>query len=333
MGEVARWFKGANTPGYAPSDPVFLPEASSFIVPEWIPSPDCKKRAVFTTAFHQGTKYRDFVRGVIPDLREGESGFTVTSGVLFEAARFASEPGAAALVVIDEINRGPAVQAFGDALVALETDKRLGKDGQRTDMTQSFRILADDGGYEEFSLPYDLYLLAAMNQADTSVEPMDVAFLRRWEPYRIEPDVQVLKSYFRLNSASATSSPSPSAAYALLIQAWQAVNRRLRLGRGPEFMVGHGVLMSADAPPATYSEALNYCASGWGRIFAHIEEVFFGDLRGAAAALAVGASASHPLQLHEAYFGEMPVLELIGDARPTGAALITLLEAVISGDQ
>ena len=42
------------------------------------------------------------------------------------AAEYALQPDSAALVVIDEINRGPAVQVFGSAIVGIERSKRKG---------------------------------------------------------------------------------------------------------------------------------------------------------------------------------------------------------------
>ena len=332
MGEVGQMFLGAGKPGYEPSSPVFLPNASVPDVQEWLPSPHCSKRRVFSTAFHQGTKYRDFVRGVIPDLRDGHTGFRVTSGVLYEAAEFARQDDCAALVLIDEINRGPAVQVFGDALVALDSDKRLGSDGQPTVTSQAFRILSDKGEYEEYYLPTDLYLVAAMNQADSSVEPMDVAFLRRWDPYRLEPQRDVLEAYFGLDASSSTVAGPAKQLYRLFVDAWSEVNARLRRGRGPEYMLGHGIVMAPQAAPTAADEASEFVAAAWARVFAHVDEVFFGDVRGAAVTLNIGAG-SHPLSLTEHYFGDTPVLELNGDPRPEAGQVAGLLSAVVGSSQ
>ena len=43
--------------------------------------------------------------------------------------------------IIDEINRGPAIEAFGGSIVAIEPDKRLDDNNQETVNTQKFEIL------------------------------------------------------------------------------------------------------------------------------------------------------------------------------------------------
>jgi 5-methylcytosine-specific restriction protein B len=88
--------------------------------------------------------------------------------------------------------------------VAIESDKRFAADGSRRAETQFFEILDPvSGDVIEYALPHDLYILAAMNQADASVEPLDVAFLRRWEPLRLEPDEKTLRAYYGLGARGA----------------------------------------------------------------------------------------------------------------------------------
>lgn len=73
------------------------------------------------------------------------------------------------------------------------------------------------------------------------------------------------------------------------------------LGRGPEFQIGHGVLMS-DVKPQTLPlpEALGTLCVGWAKVRAHVEEVFFGDTRVVAAALnALDGPAFNPFELTE----------------------------------
>jgi 5-methylcytosine-specific restriction protein B len=66
------------------------------------------------------------------------------------------------------------VQVFGGAIVAIESDKRLASDGAKLAETQFFEMLDPvSGDVIEYALPHDLYILAAMNQADASVEPLD----------------------------------------------------------------------------------------------------------------------------------------------------------------
>ena len=228
----------------------------------------------------------------------------------------------ASLLVIDEINRGPAVQVFGGAIVAIEGDKRLGADGSPTSETQFFEILSTSGTLDAYALPQDLYILAAMNQADASVEPLDVAFLRRWEPFVLEPSSSVLRLALGVAGADAVSGELPAVpasakeVFEASVRAWEKVNRRISLGRGSEFQIGHGMLMSNASPSLTKEGALELAANQWARLRAHVQEVFFGDLRGIAATLnAIDGPAFNPLQLVEADFADDLRYELAGPPR------------------
>ena len=174
------------------------------------PAPAKTDRKVFRTVFHQNSKNRDFISGITPAVNKvaGQPDFRIISGTLYRASQHAKGQQGAALLIIDEINRGPAVQVFGGAIVAIEPDKRLAPDGSKRDETQYFELLDPASGeIAEYALPHDLYILAAMNQADASVEPLDVAFLRRWEPLRLEPDAKVLRGFYGLPAANADPLP------------------------------------------------------------------------------------------------------------------------------
>lgn len=278
-----------------------------------IPAPTKMDRKVFRTVFHQNSKYRDFVSGITPAVNKqaGTPDFTIVKGTLYRASEHAKGVNGAALLIIDEINRGPAVQAFGGAIVAMESDKRLAPDGARRAETQFFEILDPiSGDVIEYGLPHDLYILAAMNQADASVEPLDVAFLRRWEPLRLEPDEEALRTFYGLGAKSANPLPdvptSVSDALEASVSAWVAVNAQIALGRGPEFQIGHGVLMSNVKPQTLgLNEALGTLCVGWAKVRAHVEEVFFGDTRGIAAALnALDGPVFNPFKFTETTFAD-----------------------------
>ncbi|EQA7395712.1 MAG: AAA family ATPase [Pseudomonas aeruginosa] len=278
-----------------------------------IPAPTKMDRKVFRTVFHQNSKYRDFVSGITPAVNKqaGTPDFTIVKGTLYRASEHAKGVNGAALLIIDEINRGPAVQAFGGAIVAMESDKRLAPDGARRAETQFFEMLDPiSGDVIEYALPHDLYILAAMNQADASVEPLDVAFLRRWEPLRLEPDEEALRTFYGLGAKSANPLPdvptSVSDALEASVSAWVAVNAQIALGRGPEFQIGHGVLMSNVKPQTlALNEALGTLCVGWAKVRAHVEEVFFGDTRGIAAALnALDGPVFNPFKLTETTFAD-----------------------------
>lgn len=267
-------------------------------------------RKVFRTVFHQNTRYRDMLNGLTPNISPNQDGdFTISKGILYRASEHAKTSNGASLLIIDEINRGPAVQAFGGSIVAIEADKRLAPDGTETDRTQMFEIVdPTTGEMIEYALPDDLFILAAMNQADASVEPMDVAFIRRWHSLRLGPDEQVLRGYFGLESQKRQLPQSPNSAedvYEALVQAWSKLNSRISIGKSADYQIGHGVLM-AETPTAdaTVETAIDISRNGWSRIMAHLDEVFFGDLRGLAVTLnCQDASSGHPIKISEVRFG------------------------------
>ncbi|EPZ4631282.1 AAA family ATPase [Aeromonas salmonicida] len=328
LAEVALAFETAfglapagGPPQLNPMGGIPIPPAAGAV--KGIPAPTKMDRKVFRTVFHQNSKYRDFVSGITPAVNKqaGAPDFTIVKGTLYRASEHAKGANGAALLIIDEINRGPAVQAFGGAIVAIESDKRLASDGAKRAETQFFEMLDPvSGDVIEYALPHDLYILAAMNQADASVEPLDVAFLRRWEPMRLEPDEAALRTFYGLGGKGANALPDVPAsvndALEASVSAWIAVNAQIALGRGPEFQIGHGVLMSGVKPQTLgLNEALGMLCVGWAKVRAHVEEVFFGDIRGIAATLnALDGPAFNPFKLTETTFADDLRFRLEGPA-------------------
>lgn len=342
LSEVANAFKGttATGPVHVPGAAVAIPQTPpiSGLLNGVMPSPGKSLRKVFRTVFHQNSKYRDFVTGLVPMVGSQAAGggttFRIVTGTLYRASEHARAEDGASLLIIDEINRGPAVQVFGGSIVAIESDKRLAPDGSARMETQFFEITSPDSGdLVEYALPHHLYILAAMNQADTSVEPLDVAFLRRWTPYRLDPSPDVLRSYFNLPESQASgplaeSPTSPQDVYEAASRAWNAVNARIRLGRGPEFQIGHGVLMARGSAAGSIDEALQDAAESWRLIRTHVDEVFFGDVRGVAAVLNIGEVDSHPYTLEDSNFADEPRIELVGPETVSTDGVYALLCAV-----
>lgn len=325
--ELFKWDQGQT--GAAPTGRIPIPPSTGPI-PTWFPSPDQDvSRKVFQTVFDQNTKYRDFMRGLVPKV--GEAGaFEVTSGTLHRASRHASNYGNATLVIIDEINRGPAVAAFGSALVGLEPDKRLPRDGKASSTTQFFEILSDKGAHESFALPDDLYILAAMNEADTSVEPLDVAFLRRFQLHRLEPNAGVLRQHLGLGattSALPDAPTGPSDYYEALAQAFTKVNDQILLGRGQAYQLGHGALMHADPDQTNIGAAQEYVATAWATIRAHVDEVFYGNTRAVSDVLRAENSKS-PYSMLESTFAGQIVRRISGSLRPDPSELYRLLALI-----
>ncbi len=301
-----------------------------------VPAPTKTDRQVFRTVFHQNSKYRDFVSGVTPVVNKGAGApsFTIVEGTLLRASKHANTSTGASLLIIDEINRGPAVQVFGGAIVSIEADKRLAPNGNKRPETQFFELLEPgSGNIIEYALPHDLYILAAMNQADVSVDALDVAFLRRWEPLRLEPNEQVLRAFYGLSASNSNALPDkPSATEDALeasVRAWSVINKKISLGRGAEFQIGHGVLMpSTPLHPLPLGEVLEYLCVGWAKIRAHVEEVFFGDTRGIAATLnALNGPSYNPFKFVETTFANDLRYKLDGPDNFTKSNIYVALRA------
>jgi 5-methylcytosine-specific restriction protein B len=310
MSEIASAFKygflpeqvAATTPTHVPGSVVGLPRmvpaqaSTAKPIPE-LPSPSRKNREVFRTVFEANSKPRDFLSGLIPKVGAELAGlsFAVTEGKLVVANKHAEQTEGAALLLIDELNRGPAVQLFGNAIVALESDKRLSDDDQVVEGSSfPFEIMGQDGVVKSCYLSSHLYIVAAMNQADVSVEPLDVAFVRRWTPFPLFPAPSLVRA--KLNAVGpdaplGTQASTPGEVVEALVRAWESVNEQIEIGRGPEFKIGHGIIFSrATAPLSDVNQALDVAVACWRAIMAHVEEVFYGDPFGVAATLRAGTA-------------------------------------------
>ena len=324
---------GHTSAGAAPDKRIPIP-ATTGEIPEWFPSPlRDVSRKVFSTAFDQNTKHRDFMRGLVPSVANpGE--FEVSSGIFYRASLHAAIDGNASLVIVDEINRGPAVAAFGSTLVGLEADKRLDSNGESTSTTQFFEVLGDDGRPKSFALPADLYVIAAMNEADTSVEPLDVAFLRRFATIRLDPKREVLESHLQISqNLNPTDLPmsveKPSDMYQALVLAWVRLNQRISLSRGAGYQLGHGGLMQNPAPTDSIENAYLYVSQAWSTLKAHLDEVFFGDTRAIADLVASGAPGN-PYIVEEGILAGQNVARVIGPSKLNPVELYGVLKAISS---
>lgn len=335
--EVLDAFVAPTGPAHVPGAPIPIPPGGGGGAPAWLPSPSRPLRRAFPTVFDQNTRTRDVLRGVGPALGAAHRGvFRVYDGVLYRANEVAATADGTALVVIDEINRGPAVAAFGASIVALDADKRLDVTGQPTPTTAYFEVINDLGDAMSYALSDHLYLLAAMNTADVSVEPLDVAFQRRFAPYVLEPMLPILRDYLGLPAQPAAWTPASPAVtaedvYEAFAAAWSAANNAIRLIRGPDFQLGHGGVMQTGLalPPLTAgsADALDAIGPLWDLLAAHMREVFFGDTLALAEGFAAGRPGS-PYQLQQQAFAGRSVASVTGPPHPRGTALYELMAAI-----
>lgn len=268
-------------------------------------------RKVFRTTLHQNSKYRDFLTGIVPVLG-ATGGYCVNAGILYRANEFAKQENSAALLIIDEINRGPAIEVFGGSIVAIESDKRLNEDNTPNVATQFFEIINPvDGQMVEYAFSPNLYILAAMNQADASVAPLDVAFMRRWQSYKLTPNYDVLYEKFAVDKTQPLPENCASAtdAYNVAIRALEKLNELICIGRGKEYQLGQGVFLSTNPKDTSKDAAVQFICEAWEMIYSHIEELFFGDSV-SIAYLVNAASPLSPYNLEELHFADetKPVL-------------------------
>lgn len=260
-------------------------------------------RKIFRTTLHQNSKYRDFLTGITPRF-DGSEGYQISEGILYRANEFAKQPDSAALLIIDELNRGPAIEVFGGSIVTIESDKRLDNNNTRAENTQFFEIISPETGrYIEYAFSPHLYILAAMNQADVSVAPLDVAFMRRWMCLMLQPNYEPVYEKFGIQMAAGVlpEEPSTQDVYRAAIKALESVNNKIVVGRGAEYQLGQGVFLSTAPQGDTLNDALDFVTDIWTMIYAHIEELFFGD----PIAMAYVLNADHrgsPYSLQEASF-------------------------------
>lgn len=268
------------------------------------PSPEKENRRVFRTTFHQNTKYREFITGIAPVINE-EGKFQVMEGILYRASEFAKSPNATSLLIIDEINRGPAIEVFGGSIVAIEPDKRLDASNNETINTQKFEILNKNGDMEEYAFPTNLYILSAMNSADASIAPLDVAFLRRWYTYKLRPKADILYDVFKVTDKTIKKEPeSPSDIYNVAISAWEKINKRIAVGRGEDYQIGHGVfLVLSSVPKDKLEDIFEDMVEIWPYLLTHIEECFWNDTAAMCSVLNISEeNSTHPFKLKNVMF-------------------------------
>ena len=324
LSEVARWFEQAPDAGFDPEGDVPFPPEGDL---RRLPSPNRTNRRSFRTIFHPGTRYRHLLRELEP-VPNSAGSFQYSEGVLYQANQHALQDNGASLLVIDEINRGPAVEIFGDAVVPIEADKRLDELDARTDQSYPLMLPNDLGEKTEYYFSSHLYVLAAMNSADASVAPIDVAFLRRWEPFLLLPDVGVARDALGLTQGATSQDPSTELLGAL-VEAWRQVNDRISLLRGSEYQLGHAVVIPESGRDLSDGEkAAAFVAERWSLLEQHVGELFFGEPRREAAALAGSAEGSY--ECVEGYVGNELTMRVIRPNPANPDEWVAMLQQVSS---
>lgn len=179
--------------------------------------------------FHQSYSYEDFIYGFRPN----GSGFELKQGIFHRFCERASKDTRPYVFVIDEINRGNLSRIFGEALSAIEDDKR----GELC-VTLAYQAPENDGeSVTTWTVPPNLILIGLMNTADRSLAVVDYALRRRFAFVDLEP--QFDSPQFDTTLASSGLSPTMRDRIRTRMK---ALNSRIssdkrNLGRG--FEIGH----------------------------------------------------------------------------------------------
>lgn len=261
MNDVALAFEtggtAISTPAHQPGASIPIPAAPAVNTISSLSMMQKTNRKVFRTTLHQNSKYRDFMTGIMP-YTDGTEGYQISEGILYRANEFAKQDDSAALLIIDELNRGPAIEVFGGSIVAIEVDKRLSENNTPSSNTQYFEITSPETGKnEEYAFSPHLYILAAMNQADVSIAPLDVAFLRRWMSVMLYPDYQPLYDKFNVARGLQVADHNPTVQdiYFVAIMALETINKKIVVGRGAEYQLGQGVFLSTQPQGSSVDNA------------------------------------------------------------------------------
>ena len=207
------------------------------------------RRAEFVT-FHQSLTYESFVVGFHPKPVEGGGGlaFSPKKGTFLLLAEHALKIDAAALLLVDELNRGNVPDILGELITVLEDDKRLSPDGTASATTVTVTLpLKPDGMNQRFQMPSAFYLLASMNSLDRSVAPLDSALRRRFRLLSVNPDLEVARELMLGGRADIALEnpglPSPDECKSLAIALLNRLNAGIRISLGQEFQLGQSYIL------------------------------------------------------------------------------------------
>lgn len=175
------------------------------------------------TVFHPETRYSDFVGGLRPmqvykitdEPNQYVGGvaelpgepfiiYTLQPGPLLQAYSLAClNPEKSVILIIEELSRASASQAFGDMLQLLDRfEEKIGTNDKgfskytidpHPDIVQwliEHGITSASTPAGKMRFPSNLYIWATMNRADQNAKQLDAAFLRRWTRKYLSYDQQ-----------------------------------------------------------------------------------------------------------------------------------------------
>nr|WP_255499143.1 AAA family ATPase [Leucobacter sp. cx-169] len=265
----------------------------------WSEDTDVLLGKASVVVLHPSYTYENLVVGLLPEPVKGGVAVRATPGPLVNLAKFASKPGNRALLVLDEFNRGNAAAILGDTLALLDKDKR-----DRAHISLPFSQLGIEVPAEyadgqssrvpaKFTLPKNLWIVAAMNSSDRSVAPLDAALRRRFSIVEVPPDYEVLAQRLRVVEETELEDDfadwTPEHVSSLAVKLLRAINDRIDAVLGSDFRLGQSNFWSVDG--ASRDEAISSLASAFDyRLVATLKLALQDDDGALAAILRAGTS-------------------------------------------
>lgn len=202
-----------------------------------------------TVIFHPSYSYDNLVLGLMPVPAEHGVDVKISPGPLLNLAHYASGGGNRALLILDEFNRGNAAAILGDALALLDRDKRglatidLPYGELPIDVPGEFSASGSTRVSSRFTLPPNLWIIAAMNSSDRSVAPLDAALRRRFSIVEMPPDYDILARHIGASNDPGYEKPfdewEPGIVSALAVDLLKSINLRIEAVLGLDFRLGH----------------------------------------------------------------------------------------------
>lgn len=198
---------------------------------------------------HPSYQYENLVVGLLPEPTvEGAVSVKPHPGPLVNLAQYARNSSVRALLVLDEFNRGNAAAALGDTIALLDKDKRgrafvnLPFSELGITVPAGFDHAGDATVSTDFTLPAQLWVVAAMNSSDRSVAPLDAALRRRFSIKEMPPNYDVLTQHLGAaetpNFAAPFAEWHPDTVAALAVVLLRALNERIDSVLGTDFRLG-----------------------------------------------------------------------------------------------
>lgn len=140
--------------------------------------------------FYEDYSYSQFVGSYKPVSNNKEITYKFVAGPFLRLLAKALSPknnGEPQLLIIEEINRANAASVFGDMFQLLDRDSNGEGEYEVHINDEMKKYLMDEYGLETSALrlPNNFYLWATMNSADQGVFPLDSAFKRRFDEYKL----------------------------------------------------------------------------------------------------------------------------------------------------